>query len=66
MEANGKRTADNQKNIKKDKEDRKDNKSVDKTSEKVEKIDKPVKWAKNKHTFVVAGKYKNTFQIYLI
>jgi hypothetical protein len=28
-----------------------------KTDGKSDKVDRPVKWAKNKHSFVVAGKY---------
>jgi hypothetical protein len=53
MEGNGKRTIDNQKVSKL--RDKSSDKGVSEKIEKGEKIDKPVKWAKNKHSFVVAG-----------
>ena len=39
-----------------EKQDIKNNNKNDK-KEKNEKVDRPVKWSKNKHSFVVAGYY---------
>lgn len=36
--------------------DKQDNKNKNEKKEKNEKVDRPVKWSKNKHSFVVAGK----------
>ena len=35
--------------------EKKDLKQNDKNENRVEKVDRPVKWNKNKHSFVVAG-----------
>ena len=56
MEGNGKKFTENQK-VNKQNGEKRDSKSIDKSNDmKGEKVDKPLKWAKNKHSFVVAGK----------
>lgn len=58
MEGNGKKFTENQKSSKQNGE-RRESKSIDKSNElRVDKVEKPIKWTKNKHSFVVAGKDK--------
>lgn len=42
--------------IKVEKRDQKQPEKNEKNDNKHDKVDRPVKWAKNKHSFVVAGK----------
>jgi len=45
--------------LKVEKKDQKQQDKNEKNENKYEKVDRPVKWSKNKHSFVVAGNYNS-------